>query len=153
MRVLFQKVLLLSTAASTGAFAPRLATRGHAVARGLLHQCRMSSVPAETGSDVAAPAPAGEVTELSRLEIRIGKIVEIGRHPDAEALYVEKVNVGEPEPRTIVSGLVNFCSEEQLLNRDVVVLCNLKPATMRGITSAGMLLCLSNDDHTKVDPL
>ena len=47
----------------------------------------------------AAPAVATvleEVTELSRLEIRVGKIIEIGKHPEADSLYVEKVDCGEP---------------------------------------------------------
>ena len=39
-------------------------------------------------------APKGEVTELSRLEIRVGKIVEIAKHPEADSLFVEKVDVG-----------------------------------------------------------
>uniref|UniRef100_A0A7S0ZE83 tRNA-binding domain-containing protein n=1 Tax=Timspurckia oligopyrenoides TaxID=708627 RepID=A0A7S0ZE83_9RHOD len=93
------------------------------------------------------------LTELSRLEIRVGKVVECERHPDADTLYVEKVDVGEDEPRTIVSGLVNFMSQEELNGRTVIVLCNLKPRAMRGIKSHGMLLCASNEDHTKVDPL
>ena len=102
----------------------------------------------------APAAPVGEVSELSRLEIRIGKIVEIGRHPEADGLFVEKVDLGEADgPRTIVSGLVQFCTEEQLLNRKVVVLANLKPRALKGIMSAGMLLCASNADHTKVEPL
>lgn len=97
---------------------------------------------------------AAPVTDLSKMEIRVGQIVEIGTHPDADTLFVEKVDVGEEDgPRTIVSGLVNFCSAEELTNRKVVVLCNLKPRAMRGITSAGMLLCGSNDDHSKVEPL
>lgn len=50
---------------------------------------------------------------------------------------------GEPEPRTIVSGLVQFVPESEMLNRNVVVLCNLKPAKMRGIESCGMVLCAS----------
>lgn len=60
--------------------------------------------------------------------------MQISRHPDAESLYVEKVDVGAGEeegPRTIVSGLVNFCEEADLLGRDVVVLCNLKPVSMK----------------------
>jgi methionine--tRNA ligase beta chain len=103
----------------------------------------------------AAPAAtAGEVTELSRLEIRVGKIVEIGKHPEADGLYVEKVDLGEKDgPRTIVSGLVQYCTTEQLLNRNVIVLCNLKPRALKGIMSAGMLLCSSNADHTQVEPL
>lgn len=99
-------------------------------------------------------APKGEVTELSRLEIRVGKIVEIERHPDADTLYVEKIDVGESEgPRTIVSGLVKYQSEEAMKGRAVIVLCNLKPRAMRGVTSHGMLLCASNEDHSEVVPL
>ena len=54
--------------------------------------------------------------------------------------------LGESEPRTIVSGLVEFCTAEQLLNRKVVVLANLKPRAIKGITSCGMLLCASSPD-------
>lgn len=52
--------------------------------------------------------------------------------------------------RTIVSGLVKYQTVEQLKGRDVIVLCNLKPRAMRGVTSHGMLLCASNEDHTVV---
>mmetsp|Transcript_38962 Transcript_38962/g.51383 ORF Transcript_38962/g.51383 Transcript_38962/m.51383 type:complete len:242 (+) Transcript_38962:88-813(+) len=100
-----------------------------------------------------AEAPTGEFTELSRLEMRVGKITAIEKHPEADKLYVETVDMGEEEPRTIVSGLVDFLSEDELLNRDVIVLANLKPRAMKGITSAGMLLCASSEDHTKVSPL
>ena len=100
------------------------------------------------------PPPTAPLTELSRLEIRTGKVLEVSVHPEADGLFVEKIDVGEEEgPRTIVSGLVGFCKEEDLLNRDVVVLCNLKPRALKGITSAGMLLCSSNDDHSQVEPL
>ena len=94
------------------------------------------------------------VTDLSKMEIRVGQIVEIETHPEANNLFVEKVDVGEDEgPRTIVSGLVKFCSAEELLNRKVVVLCNLKPRPLKGIVSAGMLLCGSNEDNSQVEPL
>ena len=59
---------------------------------------------------------------------------QIARHPDADNLYVEKVDLGAGEeegPRTIVSGLVKFCEESDLLGREVVVLCNLKPVSMK----------------------
>lgn len=106
------------------------------------------SAVGEAGGEVEAP-----FTELSRLEIRVGKIVECERHSDADSLYVEKVDVGEEEPRTIVSGLVKFVPLEKMVGRSVVVLCNMKPRAMRGVTSQGMLLCASNEDHTEVDPL
>jgi len=87
------------------------------------------------------------------LDIRVGKIVEVGPHPDADSLYVEKIDLGEAEPRTVVSGLRKFVSEADMLNRTVAVVCNLKPAKMRGILSTGMVLCASNEDHTAVDPI
>ncbi|GJQ70465.1 Aats-tyr [Trypoxylus dichotomus] len=89
----------------------------------------------------------------SRLDIRIGKIVEVSRHPDADALYVEKIDLGEEKPRTIVSGLVNFVPIQEMEDRMVVVLCNLKPAKMRGIESQGMVLCASLDDPKQIEPL
>merc|ERR1719273_2241494 len=100
------------------------------------------------------PGQKNEPEEVApyRLDIKIGKIVEVSRHPDAEKLYVEKIDLGEPNPRTIVSGLVDFVPEEKMLNRLVVVLCNLKPAKMRGIESCGMVLCGSRAEPKEVEP-
>ncbi len=89
-------------------------------------------------------------------------------HPDADTLYVEKIDLGEGEPRTVsliamsdvsvifltifplklhpqqvVSGLAKFVPLEEMKNRNVAVLCNLKPAKMRGVESKGMVLCTS----------
>jgi aminoacyl tRNA synthase complex-interacting multifunctional protein 1 len=58
-------------------------------------------------------------------------------HAVRHSLYVEKIDVGEPEPRTIVSGLVKFVPLEEMQGRMVVVIANLKPRNMRGIKSAG----------------
>lgn len=106
------------------------------------------------GEAVVSPTstqPGAKPSEVSLLEIRVGRIVEIAKHPEADSLYVEKVDVGEPTgPRTIVSGLVQYCPIESLQNKLVVVLCNLKPRPLKGIPSYGMLLCASNADHTKV---
>lgn len=103
---------------------------------------------------VSPPAPLVQKSSgdpIESIEIRIGKIIEIGKHPEADSLYVEKVDLGEPSgPRTIVSGLVEYCTSEFLLNRNVVVLCNLKPRALKGITSQGMLLCSSNKADGKV---
>uniref|UniRef100_A0AAX7TJL8 Tyrosine--tRNA ligase, cytoplasmic n=1 Tax=Astatotilapia calliptera TaxID=8154 RepID=A0AAX7TJL8_ASTCA len=98
----------------------------------------------------------GEDDELapSRLDIRVGKILSVEKHPDAESLYLEKIDVGEPEPRTVVSGLVAYISQEDLQDRLVLVLCNLKPQKMRGIESQAMLLCASIEgEPRKVEPL
>ena len=64
--------------------------------------------------------------------------VQVEKHPDADALYVEKVDVGEEKPRTIVSGLVKHVPIEEMSGRIAVFLLNLKPAKMRGVMSEGM---------------
>ena len=68
-------------------------------------------------------------------------------------MYVEKINLGESEARTIVSGLRNHISIEDFEGKQVVVVCNLKPRKLRGILSSGMVLCASNEDHSKVELL
>jgi len=99
---------------------------------------------------------AGEQTDLSRLDLRVGVIVKAEKHPNADSLYVEEIDVGD-EPagttRTIISGLVKFISLEDFIGKKVVVLCNLKPANMRGIKSNGMVLAASNAEYTKVEIL
>lgn len=109
--------------------------------------------PAKAGKGGSTTAGATDEIVPSRLDIRVGKIVEVEKHPEADSLYVEKIDVGEGVPRTIVSGLVNFVPIEEMRNRDVVVLCNLKPAKMRGVESCGMVLCASVDEPRAVEPL
>jgi len=116
---------------------------------------------AEKKTTAAAPAPAAASAEgsnadaeLHRVDFRVGRIVECQKHPEADSLYVEKIDLGEESgPRTIVSGLVKFVPLDQMLNRLVVVVANLKPAKLKGILSAGMVLAASNADHTQVEIL
>lgn len=100
----------------------------------------------------AAAPPAAEEPpiDVGRLDMRVGKIVEVSRHPDADSLYLEKIDCGEPNPRTVISGLVKFVPIEQMQNRMVVVLCNLKPAKMRGILSEAMVMCASTPEKVEV---
>ncbi|ONL95093.1 Methionine--tRNA ligase cytoplasmic [Zea mays] len=88
---------------------------------------------------------------VAKLDIRVGLIRKAEKHPDADSLYVEEIDVGEDTPRTVVSGLVKFIPLEEMQNRKVCVLCNLKPVAMRGIKSHAMVLAASNEDHTKVE--
>lgn len=73
------------------------------------------------------PADSNDVVDVRKLDFRIGKIVEINKHPDADSLYVEKIDCGEGNPRTVVSGLVNHVPIDEMRDRVVMVLCNLKP--------------------------
>ncbi|KAG9480276.1 hypothetical protein GDO78_011994 [Eleutherodactylus coqui] len=91
--------------------------------------------------------------DVSRLDLRVGCIVSAKKHPDADSLYVEEVDVGEASPRTVVSGLVKHIPIEQMQNRMAVLLCNLKPAKMRGILSQAMVMCASSPEKVEIlDP-
>lgn len=103
-------------------------------------------------SGAVSAATTDEITP-SRLDMRIGKIVEVHRHPEADGLYVEKIDVGEESPRTIVSGLVNFIPIEEMQDLLVLVLCNLKPAKLRGIESKGMLLCANVAEPKQIEAI
>ncbi len=83
---------------------------------------------------------------FKKVEMKVGQIVEICRVEGADKLYKLKVDVGEDEPRQIVTGLVPFYKEEDLLNKKIVVVSNLKPAKFRGEESNGMLLAAGSEE-------
>lgn len=87
------------------------------------------------------------------LDIRVGRIIKAWRHEEAYSLYVEEVDVGEPEPRIICSGLVKYMPLDLLQDAKVVVLANLKPRNMRGVKSCGMLMAASDASHETVELL
>lgn len=89
--------------------------------------------------------PAATPVELSPslISFKVGHIQKAILHPDADSLYVSTVDLGEAEPRTVVSGLVKYIPLEAMQGRRVVCVCNLKPAAMRGIKSSAMVLAAS----------
>ena len=78
--------------------------------------------------------------DFRRLELRIGTVVEVNDHPEAEKLYVLKVDLGEEEPRTIVTNIKSFYPYDRMMGRKLLVVSNLKPANFRGVKSFGMLM-------------
>lgn len=67
------------------------------------------------------------------------------QHPESNTLYVEKVDLGEGEPRSVLSGLVGLVPLEDLQGKLGIFLCNLKPRAMKGIESQAMLMCASTE--------
>ena len=90
------------------------------------------------------------IDELDKVELKVGQIKEVSRIEKSDKLYKLSVDVGEEQPRTIVSGLVEFYTEEELLGKQVVVVTNLKPAKLRGVESNGMLLAAGDYDVVKL---
>ncbi len=97
-----------------------------------------------------AAVPSAEVN-ASAFDIRVGKIIEVWPHEESDKLWCEKVDLGEAEPRQILSGLRKFYQKEDMQDQMVLVLCNLKKRNLVGVPSHGMVLCASNADHTAVE--
>ena len=85
--------------------------------------------------------------DFSKLNLKVAKIEKVEKHPDADKLYILQLDLGN-EKRQIVSGLVPYYKKEELKNKNIIVVTNLKPSKLRGIDSAGMLLAA--DDKGKV---
>lgn len=84
-------------------------------------------------------APEEPDASIQKLDLRVGRVAELNDHPDADKLYVLKVDLGT-ETRQIVAGLKPHYPTDELLGKKIVVVCNLEPAKLRGVESQGMLL-------------
>ena len=84
------------------------------------------------------------IEDFTKVDLRTGKVLSAQKHPKADKLYVLEVEVGE-HVLQIVSGLVGHFTIEDLINKHVIVAVNLKPATLRGVTSHGMVLAAKDD--------
>ncbi|KXN88171.1 hypothetical protein AN958_07630 [Leucoagaricus sp. SymC.cos] len=83
----------------------------------------------------------------SMIDLRVGHIVDVIKHPEADSLYIEQIDLGEETgPRTVVSGLVNYIPIEEMRDKYLVAICNLKPANMRGVKSFAMVLAATSKD-------
>ncbi|XP_015250060.1 PREDICTED: aminoacyl tRNA synthase complex-interacting multifunctional protein 1-like [Cyprinodon variegatus] len=90
--------------------------------------------------------------DASRLDLRVGRILSIRRHPLAETMSVQEVDVGENSPRTVVTKMGGGKDLDQLQGSLGVFLCNVKASKMRGVASQGRLICCSASDDS-IEPL
>ncbi|GAF71891.1 unnamed protein product [marine sediment metagenome] len=86
--------------------------------------------------------------EFKKLDLRIGKVLSVEDHPNADKLYVLKVDIGG-ETRQSVAGLKPFLKPEELLNKSVAVIANIEPGKLRGVESQVMVLAVTVDKDNK----
>jgi methionyl-tRNA synthetase len=101
---------------------------------------------AETASSKNTIMPQKETTtfdDFSKIDLRIGTIIEAEKMPKADKLLVLKVDTGI-DVRTIVSGIAEHFTPEEVIGKRVTVLVNLAPRALRGVESQGMLLLTNN---------
>lgn len=87
--------------------------------------------------------------DWSKVDLRVGEIMEVEDVPLADKLYKLKIDLGT-ETRTVVAGLKQNYTKEELEGKRCILFCNLEPRKLKGIESQGMILAAVNDDHSEV---
>ena len=87
--------------------------------------------------------------DFKKLELIVAQIKEVKEHPNADRLYVLKVDTGK-EVRQLVAGIRKAYSKEELIGRRIVMINNLEPALIRGEESQGMILAASDENNLSV---
>jgi len=88
--------------------------------------------------------------EFKKMDLIVGTVTSVEPHPNADKLYVLTVDLGETEERTLVAGLKPYYEAAELNGKQLVVVANLEPATLRGVESRGMLLAAQEGETVVV---
>ena len=89
--------------------------------------------------------PQIEFSDFEKCDFRVGQVKSVENHPNADKLYVLKVDIGGEE-RTIVSGLKDHYKPEEIIGKKLAMIVNLKPVNLRGVESNGMILAAESGD-------
>ncbi|MCX7737903.1 MAG: methionine--tRNA ligase [Hydrogenothermaceae bacterium] len=89
------------------------------------------------------------IEEFARVNMRVGKVLEVQKVEKSDKLLKLKVSLGDEE-RTIVSGIAQYYTPEDLVGKSVIVLANLKPRKIFGIESHGMLLAAKDGEKLTI---
>ena len=84
------------------------------------------------------------IQDFKNCEMVIARILEVTEHPDADKLYLLKVDTGK-ETKQLVAGIRPSYPKEELVGRLIVVVNNLQPAVIRGQESQGMALAVTDE--------
>jgi len=87
--------------------------------------------------------------DVLKIDLRVATVIRAEKVPKANKLLKLEIEIGE-EKRTIVAGIAKSYSPDQIIGKQVIVVANLKPATLMGVASQGMLLAAVSDDATVV---
>ncbi|MBW3582936.1 MAG: methionine--tRNA ligase [Euryarchaeota archaeon] len=86
------------------------------------------------------------IDEFAKLDLRIATVKSVEDHPDADRLYVIKLDVGDLGERQVCAGLKKFYAPDEMVGKKVAFIANLKPAVLRGVESQGMILAGDSGD-------
>ena len=99
-----------------------------------------------------APLPEIEYDDFAKIDLRLAKVIAAEEIARSKKLLKLTLAVGE-ETRTVVSGIKQWYAPQDLVGKTVVLVANLKPVTLCGVESRGMILCASDDADTALSAL
>ena len=120
----------------------------HLEANAAAEQAKLMGKTAEPPE--VSTAPKIPIDDFIKVDLRVGLVRFAERVKGSDKLMYMKVDIGEPEPRTIVAGIAEAYAPEQLLNRKVVIVANLEPRKLKGIESNGMIVAASVNEGKPV---
>ena len=85
------------------------------------------------------------IEQFREIQLKVARIIEASAHPNADRLLVLKVDAGGVQ-KEVVSGIAGHYTPADLVGKLVVVVDNLEPAVLRGVTSHGMILATQDGD-------
>ena len=105
------------------------------------------AAPETTDEKVVDIEKKPEITydDFAKLQFQVGEIIDCKEVPKSKKLLCSQVKIGS-EVRQILSGIKQYYKPEEMVGKKVMVVTNLKPATLAGMTSEGMLLCAEDAD-------
>ncbi|HLH04744.1 MAG TPA: methionine--tRNA ligase [Bryobacteraceae bacterium] len=107
---------------------------------------RQAALMGQAEQTKAASEPVANlisIDDFAKVDLRVGEVKSAEPVKGADKLLHLKVDIGEAEPRTIVAGIALAYKPEQLIGRKVVIVANLEPRKLRGVTSQGMIVAAS----------
>ncbi|HVT01433.1 MAG TPA: methionine--tRNA ligase subunit beta [Patescibacteria group bacterium] len=93
------------------------------------------------------------IDDFAKLEFRVGKVMDVKPVEGSEKLLKLTVDLGEEEPRTILSGIAKWFGPEDLIGNSYIFIANLEPRLMMGLESQGMILAADGGDDNGPVPL
>ncbi len=115
----------------------------------LMGKAEKAAPPAAAASPAASDSKI-TIDDFARIDMRVGLVKSAERVKGADKLLHMMIDIGEPQPRSIVAGIAAAYTPEQMIGRKVVIVANLQPRRLRGIESNGMILAASLPDGAPV---
>lgn len=128
-------------ARAAAAKAGKAAAKAEAAAAAGAEPAAAALPPPAAASAPAPPPTAAEAADaFAKARLVVGRVLTAGFVDGSDKLYVCSVEVGEPKPRQVITGLRKFVAQDALAGAAVVVVANLKPAKLAGLASEAMIL-------------